>query len=101
MPKPQTSTQSIQGHITVLILLVYVIHPPLNLFFIIPITHPQPFLDQENYIHTQHYFQIPPTQYTNNPSDHTGEFPKGVGHRVENGWVRTKVAVVLLNGLIW
>ena len=33
--------------------------------------------------------------------EHTGEFPKGVGHRVENGWGLTKVAVVLLNGLIW
>ena len=32
---------------------------------------------------------------------HTGEFPKGVGHRVENGWGLTKVAVVLLNGLLW
>ena len=32
---------------------------------------------------------------------HTGEFPKGVGHRVENGWGLTKVAVVLLNGPIW
>ena len=32
---------------------------------------------------------------------HTGDFPRGVGHRVENGWVLTKVAVVLLNGLIW
>ena len=32
---------------------------------------------------------------------HTGDFPRGVGHRVENGWVHTKVAVVLLNGLIW
>jgi len=32
---------------------------------------------------------------------HTGEFPMGVGHRVENGWGLTKVAVVLLNGLIW
>ena len=32
---------------------------------------------------------------------HTGEFPTGVGHRVENGWGLTKVAVVLLNGLIW
>ena len=32
---------------------------------------------------------------------HTGNFPRGVGHRVENGWVLTKVAVVLLNGLIW
>ena len=32
---------------------------------------------------------------------HTGEFPRGVGHRVENGWGLTKVAVVLLNGLIW
>ena len=75
MPKPQTSTQSIQGHITVLILLVYAIHPPLNLFFIIPITHPQPYLDQEiNYIHTQHYFQIPPTQSTNNPSDASWSF---------------------------
>ena len=30
-----------------------------------------------------------------------GEFPKGVGHRVENGWGLTKVAVVLLNGLLW
>ena len=27
---------------------------------------------------------------------HTGEFPRGVGHRVENGWGLTKVAVVLL-----
>ena len=25
---------------------------------------------------------------------HTGEFPMGVGHRVENGWCLTKVAVV-------
>ena len=32
---------------------------------------------------------------------HTGDFPRGVGHRVENGCVLTKVAVVLLNGLIW
>ena len=32
---------------------------------------------------------------------HTGEFPMGVGHRVENGWGLTKVAVVLLNGLLW
>ena len=32
---------------------------------------------------------------------HTGEFPKGVGHRVENGWGLTKVAVVLLNGVLW
>ena len=32
---------------------------------------------------------------------HTGEFPRGVGHRVENGWGLTKVAVVLLYGLIW
>ena len=32
---------------------------------------------------------------------HTGEFPRGVGHRVENGWGLTKVAVVLLIGLIW
>ena len=29
------------------------------------------------------------------------QFPMGVGHRVENGWGLTKVAVVLLNGLIW
>ena len=33
--------------------------------------------------------------------EHTSEFPRGVGHRVENGWGLTKVAVVLLNGLIW
>ena len=33
--------------------------------------------------------------------DHTGDFPRGVGHRVENGWGLTKVAVVLLNDLIW
>ena len=32
---------------------------------------------------------------------HTGDFPRGVGHRVENGWGLTKVAVVLLNGLLW
>ena len=32
---------------------------------------------------------------------HTGDFPMGVGHRVENGWGLTKVAVVLLNDLIW
>ena len=36
-----------------------------------------------------------------NGGPHTGEFPMGVGHRVENGWGLTKVAVVLLNGLIW
>ena len=34
-------------------------------------------------------------------SGHTGDFPRGVGHRVENGRGLTKVAVVLLNGLIW
>ena len=34
-------------------------------------------------------------------STHTGDFPRGVGHRVENGRGLTKVAVVLLNGLIW
>ena len=33
--------------------------------------------------------------------ERTGEFPKGVGHRVENGWGLTKVAVVLLNGVLW
>ena len=27
--------------------------------------------------------------------------PKGVVHRVKNGWGLIKVAVVLLNGLIW
>ena len=32
---------------------------------------------------------------------HTGDFPRGVGHRVENGWGLTKVAVVLVNDLIW
>ena len=32
---------------------------------------------------------------------HTHIFPKGVVHRVENGWGLTKVAVVLLNGLLW
>ena len=34
-------------------------------------------------------------------SAHTGEFPRGVGHKVENGWGLTIVAVVLLNGLLW
>ena len=34
-------------------------------------------------------------------SNHTGDFPRGVGHRVENGRGLTKVAVVLLNGLLW
>ena len=42
-----------------------------------------------------------PTSPSADPSPHTGEFPRGVGHRVENGWGLTKVAVVLLNGLIW
>ena len=32
---------------------------------------------------------------------HTGDFPRRVGHRVENGRGLTKVAVVLLNGVIW
>ena len=32
---------------------------------------------------------------------HTNIFPKGVVHRVENGWGLTKVAAVLLNGLLW
>ena len=32
---------------------------------------------------------------------HSVIFPRGVVHRVENGWGLTKVAVVLLNGLIW
>ena len=36
-----------------------------------------------------------------NVSKHTHIFPKGVVHRIENGWGLTKVAVVLLNGLIW
>ena len=31
---------------------------------------------------------------------HTGDFPRGVGHRVENGRGLTKVAVVLLNGVL-
>ena len=31
---------------------------------------------------------------------HTGDFPRGVGHRVKNGWGLTKVAVVLLNGVL-
>ena len=31
---------------------------------------------------------------------HTHIFPRGVVHRVEIGWGLTKVAVVLLNGLI-
>ena len=58
------------------------------------------------------YQQAPPLPYTpgeeysvpstvTRSTSHTGEFPKGVGHRVENGWGLTKVAVVLLNGLIW
>ena len=32
---------------------------------------------------------------------HSINFPRGVVHRVENGWGLTKVAVVLLNGLLW
>ena len=32
---------------------------------------------------------------------HSVIFPWGVVHRVEIGWGLTKVAVVLLNGLIW
>ena len=32
---------------------------------------------------------------------HSVIFPRGVVHRVGNGWGLTKVAVVLLNGLIW
>ena len=32
---------------------------------------------------------------------HSVIFPRGVVHRVENGWGLTKVAVVLLNGLLW
>ena len=32
---------------------------------------------------------------------HTGDFPMGVGHRVENGWGHSGVAVVLLNALVW
>ena len=32
---------------------------------------------------------------------HTNIFPKGVVHRVENGWGLTIVAAVLLNALIW
>ena len=31
---------------------------------------------------------------------HTGDFPRGVGHRVEKGWGLTKCAVVLLNDII-
>ena len=44
-------------------------------------------------VHSVHLHPLPP--------EHTGEFPMGVGHRVENGWGLTKVAVVLLIGLIW
>ena len=33
-------------------------------------------------------------------SAHTGDFPRGVGHRVEKGWGLTKCAVVLLNDII-
>ena len=32
---------------------------------------------------------------------HSVIFPRGVVHRVENGWGLTKVAAVLLNALIW
>ena len=32
---------------------------------------------------------------------HTHIFSRGVVHRVENGWGLTKVAAVLLNGLLW
>ena len=32
---------------------------------------------------------------------HSINFPRGVVHRVENGWGLTKVAAVLLNGLLW
>ena len=32
---------------------------------------------------------------------HSVIFPRGVVHRVENRWGLTKVAVVLLNGLLW
>ena len=32
---------------------------------------------------------------------HSVIFPRGVVHRVENGWGLTKMAVVLLNGLLW
>ena len=32
---------------------------------------------------------------------HSVIFPRVVVHRVENGWGLTKVAVVLLNALIW
>ena len=35
------------------------------------------------------------------PYGHSVIFPRGVVHRVENGWGLTKVAVVLLNGLLW
>ena len=35
------------------------------------------------------------------PMNHTNIIPKGMVHRVENGWGLTKVAVVLLNGLLW
>ena len=33
--------------------------------------------------------------------DHSVIFPRGVVHRVENRWGLTKVAAVLLNGLLW
>ena len=35
-----------------------------------------------------------------NMGGHTHIFSRGVIHRVENGWGLTKVAAVLLNGLI-
>ena len=34
-------------------------------------------------------------------NSHSINFPRGVVHRVENGWGLTKVAAVLLNGLLW
>ena len=34
-------------------------------------------------------------------TSHSINFSRGVVHRVENGWGLTKMAVVLLNGLLW
>ena len=41
------------------------------------------------------------TRAVNGILQHSIIFPTGVVHRVENGWGLTKVAVVLLNGLLW
>ena len=48
-----------------------------------------------------HYSIVKSDDFICKKGEHSINFPRGVVHRVENGWGLTKVAAVLLNGLLW